>query len=190
MEFIGIVYKLILPNDYFYVGSTTKGMKERMRCHKKDCYNEKQKQFNFNLYQHIRNNNIEFDQIKYEIIKEINLIENDIEELRIDENNEILKNRNDKCLNMRISHQTNEEYKEYKKQYRQDNKEEIKQYREDNKEKTKQYMKKYEEENNKSIICEICNRKFKNKNKYGHFKSKLHTEKIKIDNYGTINILN
>lgn len=30
----GIVYKIICPDNYFYIGSTTKTLEERMRNHK------------------------------------------------------------------------------------------------------------------------------------------------------------
>ena len=65
------VYKLFNPDcSEFYIGSTT-NMKERIRCHKKDCNNENSpRHYNIKVYRYIRSNG-GYDKWQYEILEYI-----------------------------------------------------------------------------------------------------------------------
>jgi hypothetical protein len=69
MSRIGVVYKLCCDgiND-FYIGSSF-DMKERKLKHKSDCNNAKCKQYNYKVYQYIRDNG-GYENWKYEILVE------------------------------------------------------------------------------------------------------------------------
>ncbi len=69
MSRIGVVYKLCCDGiDDFYIGSSF-DMKERKRLHKFVCNNTKRHEYNYKVYQYIRENG-GFDNWKFEILVE------------------------------------------------------------------------------------------------------------------------
>ena len=94
----GKVYKLILPNEYFYIGSTKNSLENRFCGHRYDCENRS----NSKLYNYIKNNKIDWKDI---LIKLIDYLECDnIIDLRKLENNYIEKEKNNNlCLNENLA---------------------------------------------------------------------------------------
>jgi len=163
----GLIYKLCCNDTNIkeeYVGSTT-DFTERKRCHKKNCNNPNSKEYNYNVYQFIRENG-GFENWSMVLVEKYPC--NDILELKSRERHfiELLETR----LNSQIPMRTDKEYrdankdksknyyeenkesiKERKKQHRINNldkyKERDKQYRLNNPEKIKEYSKNYYEEN-------------------------------------------
>ena len=142
-----IIYKIVCNNlsiKESYVGHTT-DMTKRKCSHKSHCNNEKDKKHNLKIYQIIRENGgwdnwnmVLVEKFpckdKYEACKREREV---LEEL-------------DAKLNMVIPYRTQEDLKEYKKQYYQEHKEELvekrKQYREEHKEELNQQSKQYYQE--------------------------------------------
>ena len=92
------VYRINLPDDYYYYGSTASSLKERMWCHKAHCkvYPERR------LYQHIKS----WDDITIELIETIDgdrTLRREREQYFID-----LHKGNPKCLNQYDSYDTPE----------------------------------------------------------------------------------
>jgi len=172
-KIFGVIYIIKHKTDdtkKVYVGSTN-DFKRRISQHRKNCNNEKNKKYNFKLYQYLRENGGFY---MYEIIilecyvcnfkNELYYKEDDY--IKIYDNNlnskrayltdeEYKKKNNEKVKKYREEHI--EERKEYNKKWYENNKEEIneknKKYRENNKEKISQKNKeKYN--NNKDIINE------------------------------------
>jgi hypothetical protein len=126
-----------------YIGSTT-NFKERLKCHKIRCCNEKNKHYNIKIYQFIRANGgwdnwdmIQLEEYPCENKRQAELRE---EEIRVERNAQ---------LNMkkafRTEEQKKEEKNEYNKIYYEKHKEQTKKWVEKNREKSKGYKKKYEE---------------------------------------------
>ena len=176
--------------DEVYIGSTS-NFKKRMLDHKRNCNNEKSKDYNYFIYQYIRQNE-GWDEFDKEIIYECD-VEDKYEKLKIE--GEYIK-QFEKTLNERNSFgckNRNEYIKEYNKEYYNENKEYYKEYhkeyREENKEKINEYHKKYREENKKEINeknnqrarqkvnCPECNKELNKGSLTRHFKSK-HTKEI------------
>jgi len=85
---IGFVYKLFCDNaNEFYIGSSF-DMKARKRNHKNNCNNIKQKEYNYKVYQYIRENK-GFENWKFEI-----LVEKEFE------NKTALKIKEKECINL------------------------------------------------------------------------------------------
>lgn len=156
------IYKLCCKDiniTEIYIGHTT-DMRKRKWQHKSSCNNERNKKYNYNVYQFIRNNGgwDNFDMIEVERFEAIDGYDAKkrerywIEELKA-------------TLNMVLPSRTKKEYlkdkdeyfKEKRKDYYENNKEiildKLKIYRENNKDKFKEKDKKYRE-NNKEIIAE------------------------------------
>ena len=182
----GLIYKLVHNEDHdninIYVGSTTNFIK-RKNHHKRDCYNENNKNYNFKVYQHIRINGgfenwvmIQVEPFSCNSKKELETRERYwIESLK-------------PTLNKVIPTRTNKEYKndnrekilKQRKEYRLDNKEKFaekgKEYYQDNKEKFAEYY-----QNNKQKFAE------KGKEYYQNNKQKItdyKQQKAKCDKCG------
>jgi len=158
-----IIYKLVC-NDLnikdIYVGHTT-DFTRRKREHHSICCNENNKNYNLNVYQIIRNNGGWNNWMMLEIEK---FECNDANEARTRERYYIeLLNANMNIKNPIISNNESKEYqkewreqnKEYDKKYKEANKDKLKEqqkkYRDDNKDKMKEYKKKYNELNKDNI---------------------------------------
>ena len=144
-----VIYKLChindLDNENIYIGSTT-NFKCRKNGHKADCNNKNSKNYNYKVYQFIRDNGgwDEWQMIPIESFPCNNKIELQIRERY---HIELLKSK----LNQLIPTRTDKEYyndnkeqiAKYLKQYCIDNKERIaevsKQYRKNNEERIKNY---------------------------------------------------
>lgn len=183
-----IIYKIKHNEDFddtnIYVGSTS-NFKNRKSAHKSACCNEKDKNYNFPIYQYIRSNG---GWNAWVIIPIEKYSCNDKDELIIRERYYIDLLRS--TLNIVKPGRTNKEWcednkekiaekqKEYYeankkkvlehcKQYRNDNKEKIQEYqkiyRYDNTETSKEYRKKYYEDNKEKITKSL--KKYRNDNK-------------------------
>ena len=149
IDYSKTIFYRIVCNDLnikdCYIGHTTNFIK-RKQLHKICCNKEVGKEYNFKVYQFIRENGgwnnwsmIMIEQISCENFNEACKLERKF----LEEFNGTLNNN--------IPSRTKNEYKECKKQYKEINKDKIKEqnkiYREKNKEKLKEYFKKYYEKN-------------------------------------------
>jgi group I intron endonuclease len=143
---MGIIYK-IYNDEWCYIGSTL-DLKKREREHKCRCNNEKCNEYNYQLYQTIRDNG-GWDNFKMEIVQKFNYNITKVELRKKEQFYINLLNPNMNSCNAYIS---KEERLEQMKQYQEDNKEQIKenkkQYQQDNKEKAKQYQQANKEKTN------------------------------------------
>jgi hypothetical protein len=162
-----VVYKLSV-GEMVYIGSTY-DLRKRVREHKSDCFNSNSNKYNKPLYKYIRDNHIDFDEVKIEVLEEVQNIfltdrANEIqarkrEQYYINNQNEITGGN---ILNDIRAYVTEEERKEEEKVYYQNNKERIAQYYQQNKERLSQ-----------KIDCP-CGGKYRYDSKTKHFKSKIH----------------
>jgi hypothetical protein len=175
-----IMYKLCC-NDLnitdIYIGHTT-DFKSRKRQHKSNCNNEKNKNYNFNVYQFIRNNGgwNNWSMIMIEEYSCSSLLEATKRERELIE--ELKAN-----LNSQVPSRTIKEYyednkdkiKERKKEYYEDNKDKIKEkdkeYYENNKDKIKEKKK-------ERFNCD-CGGCYTYNHKAQHEKTKRHQEWLK-----------
>ena len=139
----GVIYKIEICNE-FYIGSTIETLKERQRKH-----NISLKKKTYKLYETCKANDItKITLIKIEKVKVNNKLE-----LKIIEQKYI--NELQPTLNMLKAYRTEEEIKNYDKEYRENNKEKErlrhKKYRDNNKEKIKNYDKEYKDKNKEKI---------------------------------------
>ena len=137
---IGSVYKIVCKDENIteiYVGSSV-NFKNRIIKHKSRCNNQKCRGYNSKVYQFIRENG-GWD--NWNMIKIIEVDCEDKNELRYYEQLYI-SSLNPK-LNCHKSYTTEEDRKEYQKEYRKENYEKIKENREINKDKIKQRDKEY-----------------------------------------------
>jgi len=153
-----VIYKLKHNEDYvdidIYVGSTS-NFKNRKNQHKNKCNNEKEKEYNYSVYQFIRANG-NWDNWIMTPIEQYSC--NSKKELEIRERHyiDLLK----PTLNKNIPARSRKEYREDNKeqiaeklkQYYKDNKEKAKQYCENNKEKIKEQRKQHYENNKKKLL--------------------------------------
>jgi len=193
-----IIYKLChqndLENNNIYIGSTT-NFRTRKNVHKYNCNNENRKEYNFFVYQFIRENGGWENWVMI-------LIEkypcDGKEELKIRERYhiELLKSKLNKQMPTRTKkeyYENNKEiFAEQKKQYYQNNKkilsEKQKEYREQNKEYKKEKAKQYYENNKQiilekakeKVICDHCGYEITKNNLKKHQQSKKCLEKQKI----------
>jgi hypothetical protein len=157
-----IIYKLCHQNDLenknIYVGSTT-NFRNRKNQHKKICCNEKNKKYNFPVYQFIRDNDgwDNWQMIPIEVFPC-----NDNNELLIRERHhiELLKPN----LNKQIPTRSKEEYYN-------DNKKEILQYK-------KQYYEDNKENKNQKVICDRCGAEINKQGLKRHQKTKKCIETV------------
>ncbi len=137
---IGSIYKIICKDETIneiYVGSSV-NFSKRLSSHKGNCNNEIHKEYNYKVYQFIREHG-GWD--NWNMIKIIEVDCEDKNELRYYEQLYI-SSLNPK-LNCHKSYTTEEDRKEYQKEYRKENYEKIKENREINKDKIKQRDKDY-----------------------------------------------
>jgi hypothetical protein len=148
-----IIYKLIKNDDYenanIYVGSTT-DFTRRKQEHKRNCNNVNSKQYNLKVYQNIRQNG---GWTEWKMIE--------IEKYPCCDNNQAhAREEYWRCeLNARLNSlrafRTEEQIKEYNKQYYIENidtiKQQNKQYNTENADKIKEYKKEYRTENAEQI---------------------------------------
>jgi hypothetical protein len=137
------LYRLQHDDGHFYIGSSINELRMRLGQHKKVSKIKP----NIRVYQHI---NGEWDKVKIVLIEVFECSNRD--ELRRKENEYIQKElKNELCLNHRREHLTEEEAKEYRKEYYERNKDKIKEqgteYYEANADKVKERVSKYYEAN-------------------------------------------
>tara|TARA_R100000541_G_scaffold13970_1_gene23338 strand:- start:498 stop:1157 length:660 start_codon:yes stop_codon:yes gene_type:complete len=138
----GVIYKITTPNG-LYVGSTC-NFDDRVAEHRSNLHNENSNAHNFKLYQHIRENSGVWEMKK---IKDFPC-ENDIE-LRQEEDRIMLEL--NASLNIHRAYLTEDEKKEYLKNYYEEHKEHYKEYRKANKEQRKKYYKEYRKANKEKL---------------------------------------
>jgi hypothetical protein len=163
-KIFGVIYIIKHKTDdtkKVYVGSTN-DLKRRIWQHKSSCNNEKNKDYNINLYQYIRENG-GFNEYEFIILE--CYVCNFKYELHYKEDNYIKMYPNN--LNSHRAYLTGQEIKEYTKKYRDENKEKElerkKKYREEHKEKINEKNKKYRDENKYKI--KEKNKKYRDENK-------------------------
>ena len=175
-------YKIVCENlpDYSYVGST-RAFDNRKYQHKSSCNNENSKEYNYKLYQIIRENggwhNWRMVCIHQEECENKRSAEIKEEQLRV----ELKAN-----MNGQRCYTTEDQRTERVKEYYSENKEQQKEYREQNKELKKEYDKEYYSENkdkikeqkNKKFDCQ-CGGKYTHQNKSQHLKTKKHENYLK-----------
>ena len=161
-----VIY-IIITDDGLYVGSTY-DLKKRKIQHKSRIYNENEQQYNCKLYKNIRANDGEYRIELYKLFP----CENGIE-LRQEEDRVMLElNAN---LNERRAYRSEEERKEYYKEYRENNRDRMcakkKLYYENNRDRMCARM-------GEIVICE-CGCESQRGNLSNHRKSKKHLNRMK-----------
>lgn len=169
---MGYIYKIII-NDKFYIGSTRRRPKDRLREHKSRA----NKKYDWDLYNYINDNNIQWDTITYEILEE-NEINTDKELKEVEKKyiKEYLDQ--DCCLNMTLPNRSD---KEYRCDYKEILDEKKREYYNKNKDILVDRAKKYYEDNRSKVLdrhkkkveCE-CGFISSNYNIKRHQKSKIH----------------
>ena len=177
----GKIYK-IEPNceheeEEIYIGSTTKEyLSQRMEKHRSNYKYWKEgkcrKTNSFILFEKYGVENCNIILLEY-----INAQSKD--ELTAKEAEYI---KNYKCINKYLPFRTNEERKEYIKEYYENNKDKFKEYYENNKDNIQKIKKIYYDKNKNRInaikkthyICDICNGNYTHNNRAEHYKSKKH----------------
>ena len=165
---LGIIYLIkhkTCDDKKVYVGSTN-NLKKRINIHRHDCNNEKRKNYNYKLYQYLRENG-GFNQYEFIILE--CYVCNFKHELLCKEDDYIKMYPNN--LNTFRAYLTRQEYKkkniEQKKIYYEEHKKLINEYqkkwREQHKNKIFEYAKKYREEYKKEIYEK--NKKYRENNK-------------------------
>ena len=146
-----IFYKIFKEDlDEVYVGCTS-NFDSRKKDHKKNCYNENNKQYNYKIYQIIRANG-GWDEFKMiQIGTRENITKREAEQIEEEYRLELKASMN--TIRAFLSPEVN---KEYHKQYYQDNKERIsehkKEYRQTNKDLILEYKKEYYQDNKEHIL--------------------------------------
>ena len=154
----GKIYTIRCKNDdsLIYVGSTIQPLFKRWYGHKCRVNNEKSKEYNFFLYQKMRETNIEdwyielYEEFSCENKEQLNKREGEIIR-EIGTLNKVIPGRTQK----EYIEDNKDKIKEYKKEYQEKNKEIIsekrKQYYEANKTKLLDNMKQYQQDNKEKI---------------------------------------
>jgi len=171
----GYIYKIEVDNELLYIGSTT-NLRVRKNCHKSRCCNEKDKEYNKNLYKILRENfninrenfnnkvkflwvcDVEFNKrcelgsVEAEYIKLYNPIGNTTKPYgkEWNQNEYNIKNK-DKIKEYQKKNYNKNKDKRLKYQKEYNNKPEIK-------DKIKQYKKKYSKSNKSKRKCLFCNK--------------------------------
>ena len=150
MKFIFTIYKFDI-NGVIYIGSCW-DYDKRIREHKFNCYNENSSVYNYKIYKYILDNNIDWNDI----------ISENIYTQELDERNDLLRRQTEQKyideydsknngLNTYNAYITEEEKKEYTKEYTKKHKEKIKEYHEKHKEELKEYQKEYREKHKEEL---------------------------------------
>jgi len=148
-----IFYKIVCLDDSIdlcYIGSTA-NWKQRQRCHKNTCNNEKSKKYNTKVYKTIRANGGWCNFKMIEIGKTEQLTVRQAEKIEEYYRVELKASMNDRrCY---VSEEQKREYKkENGKKYRTNNKDKIKEYHEANKEYFKEHNKEWREANREYLL--------------------------------------
>ena len=153
-----------------YIGSC-KDLDNRKGCHKSVCYTENCHQFNYKLYQFIRNNNIDFDTLDFTVLKKTKMNEpKRLEQWYINKFNSIQNGLND-----RNSYLSPKQKREYYNQNKEQMKERNKEYREVNRDQLKEYGKEYCKI---PWTCIICNKTLTQGNKARHIRTIKHQNNL------------
>ena len=173
---IGYIYKLIVENhpELIYIGSTIKPLQKRLSNHK-SMY--KRGETNYSSFQLFETG----EEVKIELLEEVDF--EDVAELREREDYHICNT--SCCINKRRALRTDEDNKEYYKQYHKEryknNKEEIKEqkkeYYENNREKRKEQMKQYYENNKEKMKEQMKQYKENNREKIREYKREYYRNK-------------
>jgi hypothetical protein len=143
-----LIYKIVckdLKIKECYYGSTT-NFKARKYQHKSNCYNEKHKDYINPKYQFIRCNG-GWDNFNMVLVKYFPCNT----KLELEREERLCMEQDENRLNCIIPAKTDDEKKEYNKQYRIENTDKMKQYRIDNAETIKEKQKQYYIENAEKI---------------------------------------
>lgn len=139
-----MIYCLSCSNDYYYIGVTTSELRFRLNNHKQasKIYTSRR------VYAYI--NQTGWDTVKIECIEPFSCTSR---QEMLEKETEYLKAvlTDEKCLNNNLSFQTEEEHKDYIKQYYVNNIERIKDYRQQHRDKILEYKKQYRQENSEKI---------------------------------------
>lgn len=142
------IYCLYCNDDYYYIGSTTTELRFRLSHHKEDS----KKYTDRRVYKHI--NEIGWENVKIECLEEFSCASRQEMLQKEDEYIEAMID-DDKCLNIKSAYSSEEEKKEYIKQYRKEHREHHmeykKQYRQKNFEKIREYNKQYVKEHSEEV---------------------------------------
>ncbi len=153
------IYLMTCPGTGLrYVGSTDHPDYRPVK-HRYDCFNENGKHYNLKRFKYIRTHNINFDEIIFEIIDEVD------ESVRLEHETfwvqffDSIENGQNQVFPKRIQslsqyYQDNKErFSPRIQKYRQDNKDEISEYSKKHYQRTKEQKEQYAKER---IPCEIC----------------------------------
>jgi predicted GIY-YIG superfamily endonuclease len=183
-------YKFVCINNDInscYVGSTA-NIKKRRTTHKSDCHNENSKNYNLKIYQTIRENGGWGNWKIVELGTKDNITKREAEQIEEEYRVQLKADMNGQRA-FTTEEQMKEDYKEYKKQYYEDNKEKIaeywNEYYQDNKEKLNKKMKEYREANKEKIKEQQnekhdcpCGGRYIHVHKSRHYKTKMHCDFI------------
>ena len=120
----GIIYKLVFPDGKFYIGSTTRDLRERFWDHKKCANPDNATVRHQPLYEHWRKFSI--NTVTIECLEELECSHKDIRFIESEYIN--LFNADEDCLNQCKAYLTPEQEQEWKRQYRQTNLEALRSY--------------------------------------------------------------
>jgi len=159
-----VVYKLSI-DDQFYIGSTC-NFKKRLSYHKYDCFNRNTTRYNKPIYQYIRTNNLNFEDIKTEILERVENIYNSDKEneknARIREQYYIDREREIRGGNITNSYNAYTTEQEKKIQKTELNTA----YYQKNKEKIAEYHAEWYQKNKEKIVALQAEYRLKNKERY------------------------
>jgi len=171
------VYKLISPDEHYYIGSTTVSLSSRFSKHKCDA----RTQTNRKVYKYF--NSINWEGVKIVLIK--NFVLKTKEELTREEDNILRPCLNDaNCLNdcVAFTGLGSRDNKEYDKKYRKQNHEYLLEYDRNRykTEKRKEQMKiKNQKYNSMKVYCEFCKKEISKKHYKEHENTKIHIDHLK-----------
>jgi hypothetical protein len=150
-------------DEIIYIGSTN-DIKQRYSKHKSNCYNENGRDYNFPLYQYMRDNN-GFENFKFKKLCDID------EEYRKITEQFYIDTFKPKCNVLNVVF----DKKKYDREHKENNKEYYKEYREKRKDWKKEYDKEYRK---LKVYCEFCNCDVKRKTLERHKKSIKHINNL------------
>ena len=166
-------YRITHPiyQEINYVGSC-KNLTSRKQQHKESCFNEKSKTYNLKLYKFIRENNILWTNLKFEILLQCDTnIHLKLEQMFINQYDSITNGNNNMNAynpNYQITREQTEKRKNYRENYRENNQDYFKQ-----KKQTEEYKNKQKIYRQKKVKCEICNLEM-NRNSLTRHKKRKH----------------
>lgn len=171
------IYKIILEDGSEYAGSTC-DLEMRIYHHKNTCYNENREGYNTSLYKHIRENKLNFDEDNFIVLKEVqNVTEKEARMIEEQYRKEAVILGGNIVLNAQRAYVTEEEKKEYKKNWRIENRNNILEQQKEwyikNRDKISEKMK---EKNKETYEC--CGSTLLKCNKAQHKKSLKHINYI------------